>query len=80
MNWSSLFSLPFRLVKNIVYFPCWFEGEPITTGNISLFSRGLKQMEVPEFLDCKLLGSLDMFWPILPGSECCFRPSSVKVP
>ena len=26
-------------------FPCWFERESITTGSISIFPRGLKQME-----------------------------------
>ena len=29
-----------------VIFPCWFQRESITTGNMFILSRGLKQMEV----------------------------------
>ena len=35
-----------HLLKNISIFPCWVSRESMTTGSISVFPRGLKQMEV----------------------------------
>ena len=48
--WEALISLraghgSLHLPKNICYLPCWFSRESITTGNMLLFSWGLKQME-----------------------------------
>ena len=61
----------FRLFKFVCFFPCWVQRESITTGNIFIFSRGLKQVEVnqpqsmvPLVLDLQYLGHPPQGWSI----------------